>query len=245
MLIHCITNHVTIESCADAVLAVGGKPTMSHHPAEAREVTGDADALVCNLGATESYHAMGIALRTASRLGKPIVLDPVGVAGMKHRLRVARAFLRRYHITCIRGNYSEITALLTGRKTAKGIDAADPSQTQAISQSAIALSKRYRCLVVASGPIDYIAAGDEAREVSGGSPLMSSITGTGCMLSCIAGSCLAEAQDPAEYPTALENACRRMKAAGAYAADRVREEESGTGSFRRYLMDGLSLSKNM
>ena len=32
-LVHCITNYVTVESCANAVLAVGASPIMSDEPA--------------------------------------------------------------------------------------------------------------------------------------------------------------------------------------------------------------------
>ena len=33
-LIHCITNHISINDCANVVLSVGAKPIMAEHPAE-------------------------------------------------------------------------------------------------------------------------------------------------------------------------------------------------------------------
>ena len=49
-LIHCITNPISINQCANAVLAAGARPIMAEHPAEVKEITESADALVLNLG---------------------------------------------------------------------------------------------------------------------------------------------------------------------------------------------------
>ena len=38
-LIHCITNHITINDCANVVLAVGGKPIMAEHCDEVSGIT--------------------------------------------------------------------------------------------------------------------------------------------------------------------------------------------------------------
>jgi len=38
-LIHCITNHISINDRANVVLAVGAKPIMAEHPAELPEIT--------------------------------------------------------------------------------------------------------------------------------------------------------------------------------------------------------------
>ena len=43
-LVHCITNYVTVESCANAVLAVGGSPIMSDEPADVEDITSICDA---------------------------------------------------------------------------------------------------------------------------------------------------------------------------------------------------------
>ena len=49
-LVHCITNPVSIHSCADVILASGGRPVMAEHPKEAAEITETAQALLLNLG---------------------------------------------------------------------------------------------------------------------------------------------------------------------------------------------------
>ena len=33
-IVHCITNAVTVNDCANVLLAVGASPTMAHHPLE-------------------------------------------------------------------------------------------------------------------------------------------------------------------------------------------------------------------
>ena len=57
-VVQCITNIVTVNDCANALLAIGGSPTMAHHPEEMADFAAVSDALVCNMGATESLDAM-------------------------------------------------------------------------------------------------------------------------------------------------------------------------------------------
>ena len=49
-LIHCITNPISINQCANAILAVGARPMMAEHPAEVSVITGNAGAVLLNLG---------------------------------------------------------------------------------------------------------------------------------------------------------------------------------------------------
>ena len=49
-LTHCITNFVTVNDCANAVLAIGASPIMSEDIEEVAEVVSIADALVINIG---------------------------------------------------------------------------------------------------------------------------------------------------------------------------------------------------
>ena len=48
-LIHCITNPISINQCANGILAVGARPIMAEHPMEVQEITETADALVLTL----------------------------------------------------------------------------------------------------------------------------------------------------------------------------------------------------
>ena len=75
-IIHCITNAVTVNDCANILLAAGASPTMAHHPLEVEEITAGTKALVCNFGAIADYEAMEKAGRVAGELGHAIVNAP-------------------------------------------------------------------------------------------------------------------------------------------------------------------------
>ena len=111
-IIHCITNAVTVNDCANILLAAGASPTMAHHPCEVEEITAGTAALICNFGAISDYEAMETAGKRAHALGHPIVIDPVGVSGSSYRRKKCLELMKIIHPTCIRGNYSEIQALL-------------------------------------------------------------------------------------------------------------------------------------
>ena len=49
-LTHCITNIVTVNDCANAVLAIGASPIMANEPEEMEEIINIASALVINIG---------------------------------------------------------------------------------------------------------------------------------------------------------------------------------------------------
>ena len=49
-IIHCITNPISINQCANVILSVGAKPIMAEHPKEVREITDEAKALMLNIG---------------------------------------------------------------------------------------------------------------------------------------------------------------------------------------------------
>ena len=81
-LIHCITNHISINDCANAVLAVGAKPIMAEHPAEVSEITASSKALAINLGNINDTRMKSILLsgKTAFENNIPAIIDIVGVA---------------------------------------------------------------------------------------------------------------------------------------------------------------------
>ena len=50
-LVQCITNFVTVNDCANILLAADASPTMAMEPEEAADAVDRTDALVCNMGA--------------------------------------------------------------------------------------------------------------------------------------------------------------------------------------------------
>ena len=53
--VQCITNFVTVNDCANIILAAGGTPSMADHIDEVAEALSCVQALVCNMGAIALY----------------------------------------------------------------------------------------------------------------------------------------------------------------------------------------------
>lgn len=233
-VIHCITNTVTMNDCANLALALGASPTMAHHEKEVEEIAAGADALVCNLGATECLDAMFLAGEKAHDLAHPIVLDPVGVAGSSYRRKKCMDLIRHIEPTCIRGNYSEILALMRQRNTAVGVDAADTDMDlDALQQFADEVHE----IVVASGEKDYITDGKRLYVCERGHRMMSHITGSGCMSSVALATFLA-------VEPSIESAnacCHFLGQMGELAAKQTEEKAGGTMTFRELFLDAVSL----
>ena len=49
-LVHCITNYVTVNDCANALLACGGSPIMSDEPLDVPDIQTICGGLVLNIG---------------------------------------------------------------------------------------------------------------------------------------------------------------------------------------------------
>lgn len=233
-VIHCITNTVTMNDCANLALALGASPTMAHHEQEVEEIAAGADALVCNLGATECLDAMFLAGKKAHDLDHPIVLDPVGVAASSYRRKKCMDLIRHIEPTCIRGNYSEMLALMGQHNTAVGVDAADKSlDPQRLKQ----LAKDLHCILVASGSTDWITDGQRLESCERGHAMMSYITGSGCMSTVAIGAFLtADLSVESVYAS-----CELMGKAGETAAKRTKEVHGGTMTFHDLFLDHLSL----
>ena len=124
-LIHNITNYVTVNDCANILLACGGSPIMADDAEEAEEITAICGGLNINIGTLNqrTIPAMHLAGKKANELGHPVVLDPVGAGASKLRTNTAKALLEDIHFTVLRGNISEIKTLALGTGGAKGVDA--------------------------------------------------------------------------------------------------------------------------
>lgn len=123
-LIHSITNPVTVNQCANMLLACGASPIMADDPMEAAQITGISNGLVLNMGtlSQRTIPSMMASGKQAGQLGLPIVLDPVGVAASDFRMKTARMFLEKLPLSVIRGNLSEIRALGEFSRGPAGVD---------------------------------------------------------------------------------------------------------------------------
>ena len=123
-LIQCITNFVTVNDCANILLAAGASPTMAQDIREAEEAVAAANGLVCNLGAIDLVDSMILAGKRANTLGIPVVLDPVAAGGTTLRRQLSAKLLGEVHFSAIRGNASEIRALAGQESLGSGVDVA-------------------------------------------------------------------------------------------------------------------------
>ena len=112
-LVHCITNYVTVNDCANALLAIGGSPIMSDEPADAAQITRICGGLDLNIGTlnSRSIEGMHAAGKVAGELGHKILLDPVGAGASDLRTDTASALLDELPVTLLRGNMSEVKAV--------------------------------------------------------------------------------------------------------------------------------------
>lgn len=247
-LTHCITNFVTVNDCANAVLAIGASPIMSEDIEEVAEVVSIADALVINIGklSYEQVEAMKVSSAQANKINTPVILDPVGVGISQLRNKVTLELIENYKLTAIRGNITEIktiaklTGIISESNTAKGVDVSESDiiTKDNLNENAKIISKlaaNLDTVILASGPIDILSDGETTIAIDNGDEMMPQITGSGCMLSSIVGSCIG-ATNPLEG-TLL--AALLMTIAGEKAIAKVDNENAGTGSFRAYLIDYL------
>lgn len=231
-LVQNITNYVVMNNSANALLSIGASPVMAHWREEMEEMTAIAGALVINIGTldTEWIEGMKAAGIAASRRGTPIVLDPVGAGATSQRTATALALIDLCHPTIIRGNASEIMALVDAGVKSKGVDSS-ASSDDALSAAKM-LASSSGAVVVISGATDYITDGINVHTVEGGDPIMTSVTGMGCTATALVGAFAAVQQDPMLAATA---AMAVMSLAGERAAKNAR----GNGSMQMHFLDEL------
>ncbi|MBM6754425.1 hydroxyethylthiazole kinase [Lactobacillus alvi] len=187
-LVLVVTNFITAGAVANVLSAAGMSPMMPSDFHEATELTQLADAVTINIGSVDSDQAALIdaVMATATQLSKPIVLDPVAVSASQARQSLVQSILKK-GVTLIRGNASEIAYLAGIQSQARGIDAGDENNPAYLAQLC---AQKQHCLVVLSGPIDYVSDGKTTVECTMGSPMMPKIVGTGDMLSAFLSGCL-------------------------------------------------------
>ncbi len=241
-LVQCITNFVTVNDCANILLAASCSPTMAHDIREAEEAVEKAQALVCNMGAIEDVEAMILAGKRANSLGKPVILDPVGVGGTQLRRNSAKALLEAVHFSVIRGNASEIRYLAGVQTMGIGVDVAvmdtvtEENLAQAISMIS-GLARRLGSVIVLSGALDVISDGQRTAVIRNGCATMARITGSGCMLTAlIGGFCSANQED---LFSAACCAVAAMGIAGETAEKKRLIKGTGNATFRTDLIDAV------
>ena len=231
-LVHNITNFVVMNNTANALLAIGASPVMAHWVSEVEDMVAIADALVINIGTldeqwVESMIRAGVA---AHNKGIPIIIDPVGAGATRARTTAALEIIKQCHPTIIRGNGSEIMALVDANIRSKGVDSS--AQSGDALSAAQRLATECGAVVVISGATDYITDGKEIFTVEGGSPIMTSVTGMGCTSTAIIGAFAAVVTSPIIAATAA-------MAVMSLAGERAAVHSAGNGTMQVNFLDEL------
>lgn len=184
-LIHNLTNEVVTNFTANGLYAIGAAPVMSKSLDEVSDMASMTSGVLLNIGTLSStdIEAMLLAGKAANEKGIPVVLDPVGAGATSFRLETCHRLLDELEITAIRGNASEIAALIgEDQWQSRGVDSTGDGNVVKLAQQAAA---SLTCLIVLTGETDVIATKDETVVCQNGIPLLGSITGTGCLFSSL------------------------------------------------------------
>jgi len=234
-LVHCITNTVVQNVTANVLLALGASAAMVDVVTEAGPFARVADALLVNTG-TPHAEPRAASLEAASAAvdaGTPWVLDPVAVGSLPVRTALARDLLA-LGPTVLRGNASEVLAVLGASAGGRGVDSTvgtDDARAAAVD----AVAARRVAAVAVSGPVDLLVApGIGVVRVANGTELLTRITGGGCALGAVVAAFTAVSpEDPGAAAVAAT-------AVHTIAAELAAREASGPGTFQPLFLDRLA-----
>lgn len=241
-LVHAITNYVTVNDCANIILASGGSPIMADDVNEVCDITSICSSVIINMGTLNkrTIKAMLLSGKRANELGKPVVFDPVGAGASELRNETARDILKDVKLAVIRGNVSEIKSLFAGDGNTKGVDASEADKIASdnidnMISLAKAFSKKIGAVIAITGAIDIVADEKKAYIIKNGHPMMSRVSGTGCMLTSVIGSYVGANYDNMLDATAA--AVCAMGVCGELAYNKLCKIDAGLGTYRTLLID--------
>lgn len=232
-LVYHLTNMVTINDCANITLAIGGSPLMSFCIEEIEEITKFSSSVVLNIGTMDkSMKEMAIEVgKIANRLGKPVVLDPVGVGATKARKNLIESLLKEVKFSVIKGNMAEIKAILDMESLSRGVDSLEGNDS---GEELVRLaSKKFDTVIAITGEVDYIGDEKTVFKLNNGHKIMGLVTGTGCMISSLIGSFLGGGSSP------VVSAVAGVLAMGI-AGELAEKNFIGTGTLKVNIMDNIS-----
>ncbi|MGH1601062.1 hydroxyethylthiazole kinase [Campylobacter majalis] len=238
-LIHNITNYVTVNGVANALISLGASPVMADSEFEVSDIVSISNALVINIGTLNErvLKSMIKAGIRANELGLPVVLDPVGAGASLYRTQAVFELLKSIKFSLIRLNISEAKTLINQTSTTKGVDASQ-SDLSADLSSAISVAKniseKFSTITVISGKSDIITNGKNIAICDNGHEMMSKITGSGCMLSAVLGAfmCVGDTFETAVHGVSAYGIC------GERAFDKL--GDNGNATYATLLIDELA-----
>jgi len=232
-LVHHITNYVTVNDCANVVLAIGANPVMADDPVEVEDMVSICDALVINIGTLNerTVSSMIKAGKKANAKNIPVILDPVGVGATPFRFETAANLLKEVHFSVIRGNMAEIKVIAGLHAKRAGVDSLEEEENGV--SIARTLAQKLGCVIAITGKVDVVSDGKQCYSIFNGHTALTRLTGTGCMSSSLIGCFLGSSKKPL-YSAIAGVVC--MGIAGEMASKSL-----GLGSFKVNLMDSIAV----
>lgn len=234
-LVQCITNTVVQNVTANVLLALGASPAMVDVATEAGPFARVTDALLVNTGTphAEPRGAALEAVHAAGDAGTPWVLDPVAVGALPVRTALARDLLA-LHPTVLRGNASEVLALLGDSAGGRGVDSTVGTEDARVA-SVAASDGRLVAAVAVSGAVDLLVApGIGVVRVANGTDLLTRITGGGCALGAVVAAFTSVAPEDAGAAAVAATAVHTI------AAEIAARDAGGPGTFQPLFLDRLA-----
>ncbi|MFP7300378.1 hydroxyethylthiazole kinase [Neobacillus niacini] len=187
-LVHNITNVVVTNFTANGLLSLGASPVMAYAPEEVGDMVRISRALVLNIGTLnrEVVDSMILAGKRANDLGIPVIFDPVGAGATPFRTEMAQKIIGEVKISILRGNAPEVANVLGETWEIKGVDAGEQQGNS--MELAITAARKLNTIVVITGKDDVLTDGETTYLVSNGHPLLTKVTGTGCLLTSVIGA---------------------------------------------------------
>lgn len=237
-LIHCITNAISVETVANALLYIGAKPIMTEDIRAFNDLALQTNSLLLNLGSLSLDKEKSILAASKLAIGKePVVLDVVGIASAKSAMKVAKKIIADQP-TIVRGNISEMRALCDLQTHGRGVDGSLLDQTDEELINLIAALKQLpqESIYVATGTKDIVVARNNVWVLSNGVPELDRFTGSGDTLSGLLAALLGEGASPED---AAIQAISYLNIAGETAKSKT--VTSGIAEFRQLFLNELSL----
>lgn len=264
-LVYNVTNSVTINDCANAIVALGARAIMSSEILEAKDLIKNSKAVNINIGTVnkKSFKLMSTAGKLANKYKKAVILDVVGLGASSYRGAVVQKLIKNIKFTVIKGNATEIKALVSGKKSVSyknnlGVDAitddeiTNPSDLVKPSIKDFLIdvkntAKNLNSVIVITGPIDLVVSKKNIIVIENGSKMMGEVCGTGCILGAVLASFIgANATEDDNKRENVENSCVTALCmygvCGELAASTIKKTD-GVIVFKNKLLDYLSTIK--
>ncbi|MFD1485125.1 hydroxyethylthiazole kinase [Lacticaseibacillus baoqingensis] len=240
-LVQCLTNEISVESVANALLAINAKPVMAD---DLREITGfmaQSDAVLLNLGhlSADREASIRLASQAAQAQQRPVVIDLVGIGASPIRAQLGQQLLAEKPMV-VKGNLGELRHLVGLPSQARGVD---NSQADSADLALAGLAHRLQTFAqayphtvfLATGPTDIVATATTAWRLDNGVAQLDRFTGTGDIVGALIAALLGSGLAALPATVLAVSYFNRCGEAAALLASKA-----GLATFRLNVFDQLS-----